>query len=109
METEEILDRLRFEWSGADGFLYGMRFGRFDPEHADRFLATLNAIDPNDPRSRQTEILGSIWFIPYYMLSHITNSERLGVDASESRQVMYRTIEIIGEIIGTSGQLFSER
>jgi hypothetical protein len=98
MNIAEMADRLQFEWSAPNGFLYGLSYGRFDPAEAERFSNVLQSIDKTDPRRFDPQIIGRVWSIPYYMLSHIHNSERLGLDVRDRRRVMLRANDILAEI-----------
>ncbi|MEW2326805.1 hypothetical protein AB0880_03215 [Micromonospora chersina] len=100
MDIDDISRQLKFEWSPDGGFLHDLRSGGFDPAKADRFLRVLGSIDPVDPAVMDRRIIGPIFLMPYYMLSHIQNSESLGVDTRRQRNVMYRAVELIGAIVG---------
>lgn len=100
MNAEEVAERLRFEWSGEGGFLYGLRRGHFDSSEAARFLSVLDSIDITDASRFDPSIAGRLWVIPYYMLSHIHNSESLGLDTSEARRVLYRANDILAGVFG---------
>ncbi|MEV6306750.1 hypothetical protein AB0M02_45645 [Actinoplanes sp. NPDC051861] len=97
MDLDEVAERLAFEWS-PDGFLAGLRSGRFEPDEADRFLSVLESVDPADPRRFEPRIVGRLWAIPFYMLSHIQNSESLGLDTRERRRVLWRANEILAVV-----------
>ncbi len=100
MNVDDVAERLQFEWSAEDGFLRGLRYGRFDPAEAERFLAVLESIDQTDPTRFDARIVGRIWLIPYYMLSHVHNSESLGLDIAERQQVMFHANDILAGIFG---------
>ncbi|MBQ1038032.1 hypothetical protein [Micromonospora sp. C81] len=100
MDIEETSRQLKFEWSPDGGFLHDLRSGGFDQAKADRFLKVLASLDPTDPAVMDRRIIGPIFLIPYYMLSHIQNSESLGVDTRKQRNVMYRAVELITAVIG---------
>lgn len=100
MDVEDVSRRLKFEWASDGGFLYGIRSGHFEQAEADRFLAIFDDIDESDPKRFDPRIAGVIWVIPYYMLSHIHNSESLGFDVSRSRKVMRDVADRIAAIFG---------
>ncbi|AEV87313.1 hypothetical protein ACWT_6298 [Actinoplanes sp. SE50] len=103
MNADDIADKLQFEWSADGGFLYGLRYGHFDPLAAERFLSVLNSVDPEDPARFEPRVVGRLWLIPYYMLSHLHNSERQGLDISEQQRVMFRANDVLAVIFGGRG------
>ncbi|MEH1054732.1 hypothetical protein V6U89_05905 [Micromonospora sp. CPCC 206171] len=99
MDVDEISRRLRHEWDYDDGFLTPLRWGEFDPVRAKRFLSLLREIDPTDPATFDRRIIAPMFLMPYYMLSHIQNSESLGVDTRGSRAVLHQALDLMMRIV----------
>ncbi|WP_319463808.1 hypothetical protein [Micromonospora sp. RTP1Z1] len=110
MDVDEIGRRLRHEWDAEDGFLTPLRWGECGPARAERFLSLLRSIDPADPAVFDRRIVGPMFLMPYYMLSHLQNSESLGVDTRAGRAVLYEALDLIGRIVaGGEGQSGGDR
>jgi hypothetical protein len=108
MNVDQIVQLLRHEWRGEDGYLHGLRFGRCEPTAARRFLGVLESIDPDDPSRLDGRIVAYTWTIPFYMLSHIQKSEGLGRDGRDARHVLYETLNVLGRILGNRPALADE-
>ncbi|MCT2281631.1 hypothetical protein M3G91_28935 [Micromonospora chalcea] len=100
MNIEDISERLRFEWTAEGGFLYGLRFGEFDEESAERFLELLRVASSGGSDRFDPRVVGRVWMIPYYMLSHITNSRKLGMDVSDKERVLRQANDILAVFFG---------
>lgn len=100
MDTIESIRLLEVEWEQPNGFLGGLRNGRFDPVKFERFEQLLRSIDRHQGEVINRRLVSLLWYVPTFMSWQRPRVEEEGGIIEELDSAITKTENLLEEILG---------
>lgn len=99
MDIETIVLRLDQEWD-FEGFLGGLREGRFPPSEGERFLGFLRSIRIEEDAMLPKRFLSLVWYIPSFLDWQLERVEEQGGDVTAYKVLVTKIVNVLEEVLG---------